>query len=216
MNNRRAHWWQFGAVLVLAILVIALAFFYAPRTTATVGVEDTPENREIVAAIQRSYDVMDEAYLTQDPSILSKALADDPINEREIGREQAAKLRDYITLVSGHEKAQNLGYLSAIRNKLSHWLHGEQLLAQEMAKATAEGREWTDADTNALAERNFGEPPRLRAVTTSITPYELELDAFRSIQIDGDYARATYERVVLWTVVLKRIDGQWYIVSQHH
>lgn len=202
--------WKLISLLVMTGIGLYLGFALSPSSTAF-DLKDDPESIEIVAALQRFYDALHEAIVQEDVQILATAVADDPRYVHEIGAERAAQLREYIAEVSGPERALEFGYLTVMQNNLSHRLHGERLLAAEMARAEAEGREWTNADTEALADRNYGSPPTIREV--SELGYIVDPRSVRTIEIDGDYAHATYEGEVVWNALFKRIDGQWQVIG---
>jgi hypothetical protein len=199
---------------IAAILLagVALLVFGSQQSRAS-GVPDTPEAKEIMATIQSAHDALALAYETGQLDVLDEVLIDHPIFLEELGPERKEELRQYIERVSGKEAAQNFGYLTAMKNKITHRRHGAELLAAAQAKATAENRELTEAEWALLTEQNYGRQPSPLVSDPGLPRSVIEAEQYISMEINGDTARVVYERVKTQTALLVRIDGRWYVAS---
>jgi hypothetical protein len=100
-----------------------------------------------------------------------------------------------------------------MKNKITFRLQGEAFVQSEIDKAREANREFTAADLQELTrqypDKYIAMP---RAEKQLITP-QPDQKIYKSIKIDGDRARVTYEDVKNKTAILIRIDGQWYVAG---
>lgn len=197
---------------LITITAVALLISHRP-SNAYSSVPDTAESQEIMAAIQHAYDALSTAYETGHMNVLADAFVDHPDFRREIGWAREAELRSYISKITGPKASQDFGYLTAIKNKLTHRLEGEKLLRSAMAKAKTENRELSEAEWQTLIEQNHGERPSLPDPGLP-SKRVIQPEQYFSIEINGDKARATYDEGVTGrTALLVRIDGRWYVAG---
>lgn len=196
----------------IAVISLLLLISHRPSHADSI-VLDTPASHEVMAAIQRAYDALSAAYKTGNLNVLSDAFVDHPDFRREIGWAREAELRSYISKITGPKAAQDFGYLTAIKNKLTHRLEGEKLLRSAMAKAKTENRELSEAEWQTLIEQNHGERPALPDPGLP-SKRVIQSEQYFSIEINGDKARATYDEGVTGrTAILIRMDGRWYVAG---
>jgi hypothetical protein len=194
----------------IAVISLLLLISHRPLHVDS-SVPDTDESHAIMAAIQHAYDALSTAYATGDMNVLADAFVDHPDFRREIGWAREAELRSYINKITGPKAAQDFGYLTAIKNKLTHRLEGEKLLRSAMAKAKTENRELSEAEWQTLIKQNHGERPSLPDPGLP-SKRVIQPEQYFSIEINGDKARATYDEGVTGkTAILILIDGRWYV-----
>ncbi len=199
-------------LLLVGIVCMGIIVFlvFGQRSKAT-NIPDTPETREIMATMQRAYEVLTIAHDTEDVNKLSEVFIDDPDFLRAIGPERQTQLQTYIREILGSTASENFGYLTAMKNKITHRLQGEKLLKAALEKAKSENRELTPMEWQKLAEQNHGERPSLPNLEFANNKRQF---LYKSLEIDGDTARAVYdEGVVTRRAILKRINGCWFVAG---
>ena len=183
---------------LITITAVALLISNRPSNTYS-SVSDTAESQEMMAAIQRAKDAIAVAQSTGDVSKLEEGLIDHPDFLSELGQEQQEELRQFVGRVSGPRAAQTFGYLTAMKNKITYRLQGEEFVRKTMEKAKAENHEFTSADLQSLASQNpdkyiaFPQPSTVITKSTLVensTPVQRQ---YKSIKIEGDKARVTYD-----------------------
>jgi len=175
---------------------------------------DTPEAQEIIETLNRYYEVMHIAYATGNSDILSEVLIDHPDYQAKLDTEHRTRVQAYISAILGPTYAQEFGYLTVMKNRLTHHLQGRDLLQAALAKAQTEKRELTVEEMETLKAQNHGVMPSIPEDNASSQErIVLRKEHFKSIEIDGDKARAVFERVTIRTAIFVRINDKWYITG---
>jgi len=200
-------------LIITGIVVTAFLLIFAPASNADDSLT-TPEAQEIMIAIQRAKDAIAIAQHTGDFSKLEETLIDHPDYLNELQPEQQGELRQFVGRISGVRAAETFGYLTAMRNKITYKLQGEEFVRAAMEKAKAENHEFTSEDMQVLASQNpdkYITWPQTSTVFAASNPVERK---YKSIKIDGDKARIVYDEGVKdRTAIFVRIEGKWYVAG---
>ena len=198
-------------ILASIICVAVMFFLISSQRSRAVGIPDTLEASEIMAAMARAYEVLETPVDTLDFNKLSEVLIDHSDYQRELDSATQVKLRTQIGETLGQTAVENFGYLTAMRAKRTYQLKGVQLLKAATEKAKAENRELMPEEWQELAKQNGGEYPAMPIGNAGTPTKEL---IYSSIEIDGDKARVTYDDLVkIRTAILVRIDERWYVAG---
>ncbi len=201
-------------IALVSLSVYASITFFGVGTLGAVDSLNTTEAEEIKVAIQRAKATLALAYHTSDVQRLGDAFVDHPDYLRELQPEKATELRTFIARVLGPEASQDFGYLTAMQNKLTFRLQGEAFVQAAIEQAKAAGREFTNADLQALSVENPDKYivwPQARTDLIESEPIEPQ---YKSIEINGDKARAVYDDGVRDKIaILIQIDGQWFVAG---
>ncbi len=209
---------MFSRNLCLIVLVSLSVYtgltFFGTGTIGAVDSLDRAEAEQVKAAIQRGKAALALAYHTGDVQRLEDAFVDHPDYLRELQPEKVAELGAFIARVLGPEASQNFGYLTAMQNKITFRLQGEAFVQAAIEQAEAEGWEFTSADLQALSVENPDKYivwPQARTDLVASEPVALQ---YKSIEINGDKARAVYDDGVRDKIaILVLIDGQWFVAG---
>ncbi|RIK43394.1 MAG: hypothetical protein DCC55_05920 [Chloroflexi bacterium] len=166
------------------------------------------------AAIDRAKEAIAIAQNTGDMHKLKDALVDHPDYLLELQSEQQEELRTFIASVLGSDASKNFGYLTAMKNKITYRLQGEEFVKAAIEQAKAEDREFTNEDLQALAAQNPDKYIVWPRTSTDFAPPDSTQRMYKSIQIDGDKARAVYDDGIRdKTAILVHIEGRWYVAG---
>lgn len=201
--------WHRLTISAIALSVVFLGVVYRQPASA-IAIPDSAEAREVMAAVQSAYDAIALAHTTENPDKLATAIIDHPDYWNNLDTERQNSVRQYTAEILGAAIPGQGGYLTAMKAKIMHKLAGEKLLKAAMSKASAEKRDLTIVEQQALADPNHGVVPSLR---NSDLPRRV-INKWLTITIDGDKARAVYDTgIVTRTAILVRIDGHWYVAG---
>jgi hypothetical protein len=199
-------------ILIWICATVAVCFEVAQSRAA--AALDTPEAEEVKAAIQRAKEAIATAQNTGDLHRLEDGLVDHPDYLRQLRPEQQEELRNFIAKILGTEASKNPGYLTAISNKISYRLQGEAFVKAAIEGAKAEGREFTNEDLQSLAAEHPDKHIVWPKSEADLALPEPTQRSYKSIEIDGDKARAVYDDGIRdKTAILVRIDGRWYVAG---
>lgn len=201
--------------LFVAICVcVGVAVIFLGTQSRAANSLDSPEAEEVKAAIQRADEAMTIAQTTGNLDKLEEALIDHPDYLLELKSEQAEELRSFITRILGPEASKNFGYLTAMKNKMTYRQQGQAFVQSAIEEANAAGREFTNADLQALSAQN---PDKHIVWPKSSTDFVLPDPTqfqYKAIWIKDDKARAVYDDGIRDKVaILVRIDGRWYVAG---
>jgi hypothetical protein len=201
-------------IALVSLSLYASITFFGTGTIGAVDSLDHVEAERVKAAIERANAALARAYHTGDVQRLEDAFVDHPDYLSELQPEKVAELGAFIARVLGAEASQNFGYLTAMQNKINFRLQGEAFVQVAIAQVAAEGREFTSADLQVLSVENPDKYivwPQAQTDLVESDPVELQ---YKSIEINGDKARAVYDDGVRdKTAILVRIDGQWFVAG---
>lgn len=207
MLKRNTPWIVFFLSIAFVILAV-LQFLYQRSNASTIP--DTPAAREIMATIERAYDILAIPFDTLELQRLDEVFIDDPIFRAKMTEEQIAETQNSITNMMGADANKNFGYLTAIKAKRLHQQHGAKLLKDTMASA-AQSEQSISADKLAeLTTQNYGQTPYL---PNRNLPGRFPL-TYLSMKIEGDIAYVRYDDgPALQDAILVRKNGRWFVAG---
>ena len=196
--------------IVISLVVVSMGadtrFHSSPLSMA-----DTPKTREIMATLERAYELLDTPADVLDVDELDEVFIDHPDYLNQISVEEQAQLKSQISEFMKGKSAASVGYLTSMKSKRIFQKQGIEQLRVAQEKAKAEHRVLTQAELDELTKQNHGLQPSLP--DPSAQNYKRTLQYF-SIEINGDKARATYDEGVTGrTALLVRMDGRWYVAG---
>ena len=196
-------------LIVVLFLGITLSLFYQQRSQAF-NIPDTPEAREIMATVERAYDILAVPFDALEVSKLSEVFIDDPIFLESLTSEQRKEAQARISTILGAKTAENFGYLTAMKARRLHQQHGATLLKAAVSKAKTSDGTLAEEEMADLTKQNYGKTPYL---PDSSLPGRFPL-TYISIKIDNDNAYVRYDDgPALQEAILVRVNGIWFIAG---
>ncbi len=196
-------------VFLLSVIVLAAGFVFLLSKTkpaqANSGIPDTPDTRQIMAVIDRAYQIMTHASRTFDVSEFPSVFIDTEDYKLKDQQKQA------VAYIFGADiaNAENTGYLTAMQAQYISMGQGAELLRVALDKAKAENRNLTTDEFQEVVISNHGQMPA-SGVTIDIKTNLV----FQSIDITVDRAIVRYDDgAALQDAILVRKAGQWLIAS---
>lgn len=194
-------------MLIIAILLVGVVFIFirTKNARANSGIPDTPDTRQIVAVMNRSYELMAHASQTFDVSEFPSVFID--TKDYKLTDQQ----RDAIVSILGLEAVEpgNTGYLTAMQAQYISMGQGAKLLEKALDRAKLENRNLTSEEFQEILKANHGQAPVLGNTINSKT----EL-TFISIDINGDKAIVRYDDgAALQEAILVKEKEHWLIAS---
>lgn len=205
------------SLLMVSLLVYTYPTFqlYLPCLTGPIPA-DNPRAQPILAALNQGYATLHQAYATQDVDLLTTSFIDHPVYRWKLSGRERAALRTFITQVLGAEAARDFGYLTAMQNKITYRIHGDQLLRTKLAEGPREISELSEAEWATLAAQNLGERPSLLGGET-ITPQDpvyYGVEKAHLIHLCGAKAEVNYSDYIMGrSAILLWRDGKWWIAG---
>jgi hypothetical protein len=198
-------------IFFVGVAFVVLAFFLnLSQRSEAYNIPDTPETREIMATIERAYDVLAIPFDTLDVNKLSEVFIDDPVFRNKLTLDQRGEAQTRVNKILGPGAAENFGYLTAMKAKRLQQQHGAKLLKAATDKAKSTNRSITEEEWKELAQQNYGERPYLPDLSL---PGRFPLQ-FQSIEIDNDKAYVRYDDgPALQEAILVRVNGRWYVAG---
>lgn len=191
-------------MLVFLVVMFSLSA-QSPQARAYPGVPDTPDAKQIMAVMDRAYQLIGHASQSFDVSEFPAVFVDTA--DYQITDEQREAIA--ATLGVPASDVGNVGYLTAMQLKYESMGKGANLLREAMKKAKAENRQLSSTELQELAKANHGQLPSLGSPVTSKTVL-----TFESIQIEGERAIVRYDDgAALQEAILVKINGRWLIAS---
>jgi hypothetical protein len=172
---------------------------------ADVGVSDSLDAKQIIATMNRAYQVLGRVAQTFDVSEFPDVFLD--TEDYTLTDEQQKTVAEALGLSAAEVK--NAGYLTAIQAKYISRGRGAKLLQETLEKARAENRELTAAEFQEIVKANHDQWPSGNTITTNKTVLR-----FESIEIIGNRAIVRYDDgAALQEAILVKRDGRWLIAS---
>lgn len=193
------------AIVIVTIVLVSIVLLQPYQANASPGIPNSPDAQQIMAVMDRAYQLIGHASQSFDVSEFSAVFVD--TDDYEITDEQ----RDAIAATLGVPISDvgNIGYLTAMQLKYVSMGQGASLLREAMKKAKAENRQLSPADLQELAKANHGKLPSLGSPVTKKTVL-----TFESIEIEGDRASVRYDDgAALQEAILVKVNGKWLIAS---
>ena len=192
----------FLILLVVGFMVIRSSQINPAQ--ASEGVPNTPENKQIMAVINRAYQLMTHASHTYDVSEFPSVFID--THDYKLSEQQENALVAILGINS--DDAENAGYLTAMQAQYISMGKGAILLREAIEKAKLENRKLTAEEFQEIVKSNHGQLPSSGisiASSTNIT--------FVSIEINGDKAIVRYDDgAALQEAILVKVH-RWLIAS---
>lgn len=206
MTKVRMRIISFTAIILLGLFII----FIGSQCSAAYSIPDTPETREIIAALEHAYDVLAVPFDTLDVNKLAEVFIDDPIFLERLTQEQRSDAQNRVRIILGADVAKDFGYLTAMKAKRIHQQHGAQLLKAALANANSTQQDFTQEEWQQLEAQNYGERPYLPDLSL---PGRFPLQ-IQTIELDGDKAYVRYDDgPALQEAILVRINKQWFVAG---
>jgi len=191
-------------VILLAVgLGILAAQIYPVKANA--GIPNTSDAKQIVAVMNRAYQVLGTTSQSFDVSEFPNVFVD--TEDYQLTDEQRKMVAEALGLSAGEVK--NAGYLTAMEAKYISRGRGAKLLQEALEKARAENRELSATEFQEIVTANHGHWPSSSAITTNKTAL-----TFESIGINGNKAIVRYDDgAALQEAILVKREGRWLIAS---
>lgn len=190
------------STLALFGLVLSLR---APQAKAYPGVPDTPDTKQIIAVMERAYQLIGRASHSFDVSEFPAVFVD--TDDYQITDEQREAIA--ATLGVPNSDVGNVGYLTAMQLKYVSMGRGANLLREAMEKAKAENRQLSSTELQDLAKANHGQLPSLGSPITNKAVL-----TFESIVVEGERAIVRYDDgAALQEAIVVKVNGRWLIAS---
>jgi hypothetical protein len=197
-------------VSALIILVFGILGFSKPSTEfshfmSTEKIPNTPEAKQIMATMNRAYQVLGTTSQSFDVSEFPNVFVD--TEDYQLTDEQQKTVAEALSL--SVTEVQKAGYLSAMQAKYISRGRGAKLLQAALEKARAENRELTATEFQEIVKANQGQMPSGNPITGNKTVL-----TFESIEINGEKAIVRYDDgAALQEAILVKQEGRWLIAS---
>jgi hypothetical protein len=195
-------------VSALIILVFGILGFSKPSTefshfVTVEKISDTPETKEVIQAVERSYDTEAEAAYTFDITKFSDLFINDPRFPVSAGTLETVR---ELTNNPSLESAGYLDYKLAFYSwRINATIHAEKV----KEKAKKEDRALTDEERKSLIDNNGRIAPARSQSPTRSLPLNI-----LSVKINNDIATVVLDDGP-WTLemYLALVDKKWYVAG---
>ncbi|MFZ2489074.1 MAG: hypothetical protein WAZ19_13260 [Anaerolineae bacterium] len=192
-------------LIAVTVVVLSMGLFVirATQVRSDPGVPDSDEAMEIMATMDRAYQVIASASQTFDISELPSVFVN--TSDYTLTARQMEKVAEIV----GQAEASSAGYLTVMQAQYVAWGQGARLLQKALDKAKAEDREVTADELQEVVKANHGQMPALASpvITKTVLTYE-------SMQITGDRAVVRYDDgAALQEAILVRVNGRWFVAG---
>jgi len=192
-----------GIALVIVGLGILVSQIYPVK--AEVGVPNTSDAKQIMAIMNRAYEVLGNASQTFNASEFPSIFID--TEDYKLTDQQQEVLAEILGVDVSEVK--NVGYLTAMQVEYATKAHGAKLLQEAFQKAKAENRKLTSDEIQEIVKANHGQLPPGKSATT-----KKAVLTFESIEINGYKAVVKYDDgAALQEAILVRKQGKWFVAS---
>jgi hypothetical protein len=192
-----------SVITVIAILGTMLLILRSHEAQAAPGVPNTPDAKQIMALMDKAYQILGHASQAFDVSEFPAVFID--TEDYKLTDQQ----REAVANVLGETVADNAGYLTAMQAQYISRGQGAKSLQAALDKAKAENRELTADEFQEIVTANHGQVPSLGSPITAKTVLTYE-----SIQINGDKAIVRYDDgAASQEAILVKVNGRWLIAS---
>lgn len=201
------------AKLLLFVVVVgggSLLFLFPNQPSQAAGLPDTAQAREVMATMERAYDVLAIPFDTVDLQKLSEVFIDDPVFLDRLTPDQREQAQVRVRKILGIQAVDSFGYLTAMKAKRLQQQHGAKLLKVAMEKEKTANRSITEEEWKKLTEQNYGENPYLPELSL---PGRFPLQ-YVSIEIVNDQAYVRYDDgPALQDAILVRVNVRWFVAG---
>lgn len=202
-------------LMIIALLLLATYFFVQKQESQASDLPDTPEARDVLATLERAYEVLDTPFERLDLEQLSEVFRNDPSYMSQLSADEVDYLKGYTRKIQGEAALNDFGYLTTMHTKRMNQQHGARLLRAAREKAKAENREVSKEEMRQLTEQNFGMEPYLpdQNEQGKSVPFKRVLRYF-SLKIEGDTAEVRFDDMAKTRrATLLRVNGRWYMTG---
>ncbi|MCQ3935840.1 MAG: hypothetical protein DPW18_02215 [Chloroflexi bacterium] len=191
--------------LTAAVTLIGLMFLLSQSKPAQANsIPDTPESREIMAVIEKAYQLMAYASQTFDVSEFPSVFID--TQDYKLTDEQKSAIADILGV--NLTDVKDTGYLTAMQMQYISMGQGLELLKIALENAKAENRNLTAEEFREVIRANHGQMP-----ASSFTLDAKTKLVFESITIDENRAIVRYDDgAALQEAILVKVE-RWFIAS---
>lgn len=204
-----------GLILFSVLSLITLALVFINQRTNAATIPDTPEVRDVLATVERAYEVLAIPFERLNLKQLDEVFVNDPVFANQLSAGELHELQQYTRKIQGDKALEDFGYLTSMRTKRLNQQHGAQLLRAAQAKAKAENRAISEAEMQQLTEQNYGMQPYApeSAASDQDASFKRVL-TYYFVQITGDTAEVKFDDMVKnLRAILVRRDGRWYVAG---
>ena len=192
-----------GMVLLAVSLGILVSQIYPAKANAEIP--DTPDAKQIMAVMNKAYQVLGRASQASDISELPDVFID--TEDYKLTDQQQEIVAASLGL--GIAEVENAGYLTAMQAKYISRAQGAKLLQAALEIARTENRNLTSTEIQEIIRSNNGQWPSGSPITTNKT-----ILTFESIEVNGDKAIVRYDDgAALQEAILVKKAGRWFIAS---
>ena len=194
-------------ILIIILFAVGLGILAAQihPAKANAGIPNTSDAKQIMAVMNRAYQVLGTTSQSFDVSEFPNVFVD--TEDYELTDEQQKTVAEALGLNAAEVK--NAGYLTAMQAKYVSRGRGAKLLQEALEKARAENRELSATAFQEIVKANHGQWPSGSAITTNKTVL-----TFESIEINGNKAIVRYDDgAALQEAILVKQEGRWLIAS---
>ncbi len=201
----------FRLLFFAGIAFVGLALFLnLSQRSEAYNIPDTPEAREVMATMERAYDILAIPFDSLDVNKLAEVFIDDPVFLDRLTPEQREQAQARSRTILGTKEGESFGYLTAMKAKRLQQQQGATLLKAALDRAKSHDRTITEEEWKALTEQNNGEQPYLPELSL---PGRFPL-TYESIKIDNDKAYVRYDDgPALQDAILVRVNGRWFVAG---
>lgn len=189
--------------------------FIQNRDSQASDIPDTPEESEVIAALEGAYAVLSVPFEDLDLKQLSEVLVNDPSYASQLSTDELTDLKEYTREVQGKAALEAFGYLTTMRTKRMNQQNGARLLRAAQEKAKSENREVSREEMQQLTEQNYGMEPYVphQDAQQQSEPFKRVFRYF-SLKIKGDTAEVYFDDMAKnRRAILIRVDGKWYVAG---
>ena len=193
--------WLLAVVLLIGFGIVSSQTYHAK---ANAGIPDTPDAKQIMAVMDRAYQLIGHASQTFDASEFPSVFID--TEDYKFTDKQKELLSE--VLGASIAEVKSTGYLTAMQAQYISRGQGADLLRAALDKAKSENRKLTAEEFQEIAKANHGQLPSLGNVVTTKT----EL-TFESIEISGNKAVVRYDDGAALQEAILVKEARWFIAS---
>jgi len=205
-----------GSLFVVILLVLLVTYFFIQnRESQAFDIPDTPEAREVLAALEQAYAVLGIPFEDLELDQLSEVFKNDPSYTSQLSADELAYLKEYTRKVQGEAALNDFGYLTTMRTKRMNQQNGARLLRAAQERAKAENREVSNEEMRQLTEQNFGMEPYVphQDAQEQSEPFKRVFRYF-SLKMEGDTAEIRFDDMAKnRRAILVRVDERWYVTG---
>lgn len=173
----------------------------SPLSATSPVLSDTPETREVIRVVETAYDIEAEASYSFDTENFPSVFVN---NQNHV---VSPEKMEFVRYFIGNPDLEAPGYLDYKIAYYNWWKDSTIRFEELKERATAENREITQEEINALIDSKWGLAP-----ARAESPQRKIQLKFISVEIIEDSATAYlndgFQVIVLYLV---KIDGEWYI-----